>query len=55
MMGGRKIRMIMHDMSNLPIDEPGGTELNRSTLISTMIGIIARVVSSHNYVAGKEH
>ena len=30
MMGGWRIIMIMHDMNNLHIDQPGGTELNRA-------------------------
>mmetsp|Transcript_28793 Transcript_28793/g.65886 ORF Transcript_28793/g.65886 Transcript_28793/m.65886 type:complete len:86 (-) Transcript_28793:362-619(-) len=31
MMGGQRIRMIIHDMSNLPLDEPGEPEFIRAT------------------------
>ena len=30
-MGGKRIRMIMHDMTDVPIDQPGDSELNRAT------------------------
>ena len=30
-MSGKRIRMIMHDMTDVPIDQPGDSELNRAT------------------------